>query len=122
MKYSLGITLHDFHGHSHGGHGHSHGGQSGHSHGEAEKGGHSHHHAHNDDEMAYDSGTHSPDSKKSGFSLTSMADSTKSQDINVRAAMVHVLGDLLQVRLSVVYSFHLISSPSAYSLHRCLFT
>lgn len=96
FNMTLGITLHDFHGHSHGGHGHSHGGQSGHSHGEAEKSAHSHQHKHNDDEMAYDSGTHSPDSKKSGFSLTSMAESTKSQDINVRAAMVHVLGDLLQ--------------------------
>ena len=26
-----------------------------------------------------------------------MAESTKSQDINIRAAMVHVIGDLIQV-------------------------
>ena len=72
------MTLHD-HGHSHGSHGHSHG-DSGH--------GHSH---------ASESGRDTPKSGHSGFSLTSIAESTKSQDINIRAAMVHVIGDLLQV-------------------------
>ena len=71
------MTLHD-HGHSHGSHGHSHG-EHGHSHGS-------------------DDGRDTPKSGHSGFSLTSMAESTKSQDINIRAAMVHVIGDLLQVR------------------------
>ena len=96
------MTLHD-HGHSHGSHGHSHG-DSGH--------GHSH------DE----SGRDTPKSGHSGFSLTSIAESTKSQDINIRAAMVHVIGDLLQVRsdqrsliilkrkLLVNWRFHCISS------------
>ena len=32
-----------------------------------------------------------------------MAESTKSQDINIRAAMVHVIGDLLQVRKLAVF-------------------
>jgi len=80
------MTLHDTHGHSHGGHshGHSHGGSSSHS--------HSHGHSHDDE-----SNLGTPNSKHSGFSLSSMAESTKSQDINIRAAMVHVIGDLIQV-------------------------
>ena len=71
------MTLHD-HGHSHGHHGHSHG-EHGHSH-------------------SSDDGRDTPKSGHSGFSLTSIADSTKSADINIRAAMVHVIGDLLQVK------------------------
>lgn len=71
------MTLHD-HGHSHGHHGHSHG-EHGHSH-------------------SSDDGRDTPKSGHSGFSLASIADSTKSADINIRAAMVHVIGDLLQVK------------------------
>ena len=78
------MTLHDTHGHSHGGHSH---GNHGHSHGG------DHGHSHEDDESRL--GT--PNSKHSGFSLSSIAESTKSQDINIRAAMVHVIGDLIQV-------------------------
>ena len=55
----------------------------------------------------FDSGTHSPDSKKSGFSLASITESTKSQDINVRAAMVHVIGDLLQVMNLYTFGFYI---------------
>ena len=98
------MTLHD-HGHSHGSHGHSHG-DSGH--------GHSH------DE----SGRDTPKSGHSGFSLTSIAESTKSQDINIRAAMVHVIGDLLQVRSdqrSLIILKHKILSQLAFSLHQFWF-
>ena len=62
---------------------------------------HSHNEKHVHEDRGYDSGSHSPDSKKSGFSLASFADSTQSADINVRAAMVHVLGDLLQLKLKL---------------------
>ena len=72
------MTLHDTHGHSHG---HSHGGS------------HSHGHSHGSED-----GRDTPKSGHSGFSFASVAESTKSQDINIRAAMVHVIGDLLQVR------------------------
>ena len=53
-------------------------------------------HSHEDDESRL--GT--PNSKDSGFSLSSIAESTKSQDINIRAAMVHVISDLIQVNLT----------------------
>ena len=100
MSLRLGITLHDFHG----GHGHSHGsGGHGHSHNEKEKVKDA---EHGDDWRYEDSGVNTPDSKNSGksaFSLASLAESTQSQDINVRAAMVHVMGDLLQVDIYILF-------------------
>ncbi|MES1910607.1 MAG: hypothetical protein MHM6MM_003178 [Cercozoa sp. M6MM] len=71
-------TLHQGgHGHSHGGHGHSHGGHS-HSHSHS----HSHVHAHDadcddDDDIEVDEGA-------------------ASASVNVRAAYIHILGDLIQ--------------------------
>jgi len=64
----LGFTLHEHHGH----HGHSHG----HSHG------HDHDHEH-DHDHDLESGTDSHNSEESG-------------NVNVRAAFIHVIGDLLQ--------------------------
>ncbi|CBY35690.1 unnamed protein product [Oikopleura dioica] len=103
FNLTLGLMLHGEHGHSHGGHTHSHGG--GHSHAKSEsqedKHAKSRHSYHDDLEQADknhagDSGCASPASKRSAFSLSSIAESANNADINVRAAMIHVIGDLLQ--------------------------
>ena len=70
MFRSLGLTLHGGHGHSHGGHGHSHGSES-----------------------KFDSRT---GSKTDDDYSTDAKKHTKHKDINVRAAAIHVLGDLVQ--------------------------
>ena len=81
--YSMGAQLHGLpggHGHSHGGggHGHSHGGGGhGHSH-DAKKASHEHVEAGNGH-------SHDPQVKKN-----------KQENINVRAAFIHVLGDFFQ--------------------------
>lgn len=82
----MGCTLHQ-HGHSHGGglggHGHSHGGGSsmhGHSHGDD---GHSH-------------GGHSHDAESQPLLSHSSDHHVQQENINVRAAFIHVVGDFVQ--------------------------
>lgn len=86
----MGCTLHQ-HGHSHGGglggHGHSHGGGSsmhGHSHGED---GHSH--------SGHSHGGHSHDEESQPL-LSHSSDHVQQENINVRAAFIHVVGDFVQ--------------------------
>ena len=83
----MGFTLHDSHGHSHGGlsHGHSHGGS--HSHGN----------------HPTDNGTPPSEDSSSSHSIRldladceSTASNENRENINVRAAFIHVLGDLFQ--------------------------
>ena len=79
LKFRMGYVLWDSgHGHTHGGlsgsHGHSHGGGGdGDSHGHSHDGSHSHGHTH-----GHSHGGDTP--------------------LNVRAALIHVIGDLLQVK------------------------
>lgn len=84
----MGCTLHQ-HGHSHGGgsHGHSHGGGShGHSHSGSSHHGHSHSsHSHG----------HSHDEESQPL-LTRQPGSPPAENINVRAAFIHVIGDFVQ--------------------------
>jgi Co/Zn/Cd efflux system component len=72
------------HGHSHGGnHGHSHGGSHGHSHDG------NHNHSHNDESLSVDI-----------ISTQNLEEVSKerqsSKNINVQAAMIHVIGDFVQ--------------------------
>ena len=86
----MGVTLHGAgHGHSHGGggggHGHSHSGSSG---------SHSHEHSHNHSHENSHSESH--ELQISGKYKGGEAKSKMSKDLNVRAAIIHVLGDLVQ--------------------------
>ena len=95
----MGVTLHGSgHGHSHGlggGHAHSHGGNE--SHGHSHGGNESHAHSHgsgggiNDGDVAGGSDL-SDDTEE----LLKETKSKLKKDLNVRAAFVHVLGDLVQ--------------------------
>jgi len=78
-----------------GGHTHSHGGGSSHAHGPAKQG-NAHGHAHEGNEHDHDHG-HSHDDE-SGHSTDEETAQTNnhSQNINVRAAFIHVLGDFVQ--------------------------
>ena len=82
----MGVTLHGSgHGHSHGlggGHTHSHGGNSSH--------GHSHSGGINDGDMA------GSGSSGENEGLLKASKSKLKKDLNVRAAFIHVLGDLVQ--------------------------
>ena len=77
LMLRLGLTLHGEHGHSHGGHGHSHGSDS-----SLES---SHSHMNTGSKGASDD-VEIQDPKKH----------KKHKDINVRAAAIHVIGDLVQ--------------------------
>lgn len=86
----LGITLHGSgHGHSHGlggGHGHSHGGSN-------------HGHSHNDEASQSPQEVGSEGSSTQSSETDAILKTTKSKlkkDLNVRAAFIHVLGDLVQ--------------------------
>ena len=107
------------HCHGHGGHGHSHGNETeeanhGHSHGHSH-GGHSHGHGHSHDDhghghshetsnfdiMTNNSSNHNPTSTKDKAPLMGqiedMLNSNPSEpSINMKAAMMHVIGDLVQ--------------------------
>ena len=90
FPFRLGFTLHGSgHGHSHGlggGHGHSHGGDS-----------HGHSHSHDDDESS-DSNNVSGSINNSANERDGLVKSKSKlkKDLNVRAAFIHVLGDLVQ--------------------------
>lgn len=96
LPFRMGVTLH---GAGHGHHGHSHGGGGSHgSHGShgSPSDGHSHEHSHNH------SHSHSHELRSSGShkgETDAILKKTKSKlkkDLNVRAAFIHVLGDLVQ--------------------------
>ena len=72
--FRLGLTLHGGHGHSHGGHGHSHG----------------------SDESSLELSHSKTGSKTTDENSHDAKKHTKHKDINVRAAAIHVLGDLVQ--------------------------
>lgn len=90
IVFRLGITLHGSgHGHSHGlggGHGHSHGGSN-------------HGHSHNDEASQSPQEVGSEGSSTQSSETDAILKTTKSKlkkDLNVRAAFIHVLGDLVQ--------------------------
>ncbi|KAJ3023289.1 hypothetical protein HKX48_003740 [Thoreauomyces humboldtii] len=98
----LGLTLHGDHGHSHGGHshgGHSHGG---HSHGAEDKHDHNsqeeesdHDHDHNHDHDHSHGHSHDEENPLSGAVAKANKPKKKAMNINVHAAAIHVIGDLL---------------------------
>ena len=102
LHYSMMAVL--GHGHSHGGggdHGHSHGGGGGHDHGHDHHGhshGHDHHgHDHHGDEL--NGRNHvSINVEEGDIEVKRPMSSVKklAENINVRAAFIHVIGDLIQ--------------------------
>ncbi|XP_047461172.1 zinc transporter 2 [Mugil cephalus] len=117
----MAVTLHQSgHGHSHGGlsshgHGHSHNGQSSHGHGHSHNGQSSHGHK----TVKYDpvsNGTHSTDDSED-IEQNDSDHQRKSQQANasVRAAFVHVVGDLLQ-SVSVLVSAIIIFFKPEYKI------
>ena len=86
------------HGHSHGGnsHGHSHGGNS---HGHSHEGHDNHGHSHDDDgdnhsDMRVPTSTSLNDHDLE--SAKSVEQNSRAKNINVRAAIIHVIGDFVQ--------------------------
>jgi len=91
----MGVTLHDTHGHAHGGGGH------GHSHSDSNE--HSHDGAHSHDAHSHDGHSHELQGSQSHGHSHNETDAILSKprkklkkDLNVRAAFIHVLGDLVQ--------------------------
>ncbi|XP_033492525.2 proton-coupled zinc antiporter SLC30A8 [Epinephelus lanceolatus] len=119
----MALTLHQSgHGHSHGGlsshgHGHSHGGRSSHGHGHSH-GGHKHDHSHKNGTGHNHTSNHSnqhddhADVEQSGAGHGRKA---QQDNASVRAAFVHVLGDLLQ-SISVLISAIIIFFKPEYKM------
>jgi len=86
----MGVTLHGA------GHGHSHGGGGGHGHSHSNSSGsHSHEHSHSHSHNGH-SHSESHELQSSGHKKHGVAKSKVAKDLNVRAAFIHVLGDLVQ--------------------------
>jgi zinc transporter 2 len=84
----MGLTLHDTHGHSHGGHGYSHDSHS--------------NHAHSSYGATTDASKERGEEEETVLSIPETkepsvhAHAHNKQNINVRAAFIHVIGDFLQ--------------------------
>ncbi|XP_006813932.1 proton-coupled zinc antiporter SLC30A2-like, partial [Saccoglossus kowalevskii] len=114
----IGLTLHDCgHGHTHGSfssHGHSHGGApSGHNHKKHDHSHGDHDHSHGDHGHFY--GDHALELDVPGTN-DQLSNGTKTRDnehqnVNVRAAFIHVLGDLLQSLGVLIAAFIIYFKP-----------
>ncbi|XP_063041646.1 proton-coupled zinc antiporter SLC30A2-like [Engraulis encrasicolus] len=116
----MAFTLHQSgHGHSHGGlasHGHSHGDDKGHGHSHDKKGEEEDHKATNGDPQGHGhSHSHGPDHQHEDAEDGQRSERRPQANASVRAAFVHVVGDLLQ-SISVLVSAMIIFFKPEYKI------
>jgi zinc transporter 2 len=86
---------HGHHGHSHGhDHGHSHGHDHGHAHGHDD--GHAHKHDEHHDEEKHEEGGHKEHDHGHGHGGHGHGGHDHGENINLRAALIHIIGDIVQ--------------------------